>query len=158
MDRHGDANPAYTHGHAVEGRVSATYSSWRAMRKRCLCPKDQAFDRYGGRGITVCDRWSSFANFVADMGERPVGLTLDRKENDKSYEPGNCRWATRMVQQQNRRGNVTIEIAGRVACLSVWCREYGVRLDTAWKRRHRDGLEWVEVLTRPVRNRERKRQ
>lgn len=81
------------------------YNSWLAMRHRCRNPKVTAFKNYGGRGITVCDRWhDSFADFLADMGKRPtLGHTLDRIDNDGNYEPGNCRWATWDVQSKNRR-------------------------------------------------------
>ncbi len=80
---------------------SPTYNSWRAMRARCLRPDDSRYPDYGGRGIKICDRWMVFANFLADMGERPEGLTLDRIENDGDYEPGNCRWAGKLVQARN---------------------------------------------------------
>jgi len=96
------------HGHAPEvngkAKRSPTYYSWEAMKKRCLYPKHIAYDRYAGRGITICDRWlESFENFLADMGERPKELTLDRIDNDGNYEPGNCRWATRSQQVLNQR-------------------------------------------------------
>lgn len=82
--------------------LSRTYVSWQHMKTRCSDPKHPSFHRYGGRGISVCERWLSFENFLADMGERPAGRTLDRVDNDRGYEPGNCRWATPKEQVNNR--------------------------------------------------------
>jgi hypothetical protein len=87
-------------------RFHPLHRVWGSMLSRCLNSQHQAYPNYGGRGITVCDRWqgpSGFPNFVSDMGPRPDGLTLDRINNDQGYEPGNCRWTTWKVQQSNRR-------------------------------------------------------
>ncbi len=84
---------------------SPTYVSWCAMKSRCLRPCMRSYPRYGGRGITICDRWMVFANFLADMGERPKGMTLDRIDNDGNYEPGNCRWADNKTQHKNKTNN-----------------------------------------------------
>jgi len=79
------------------------------MKARCDDPSNAGFADYGARGIAVCPEWSSdFATFLADMGERPAGMTIDRTDNDKGYEPGNCRWATAVEQNRNRRGAVLI--------------------------------------------------
>lgn len=81
-----------------------TYRGWHGMRQRCANPKATGFKNYGGRGIKVCERWLDFENFLADMGERPEGRTLDRfPNNDGNYEPGNCRWATSKQQADNKR-------------------------------------------------------
>lgn len=81
-----------------------TYDTWRAMVSRCTNPLADNWKYYGGRGITICDRWrNSFAAFLQDMGRRPVGLTLDRIETNGNYENTNCRWASRLAQSRNRR-------------------------------------------------------
>ena len=79
------------------------YRAWCGMHSRCSNPNRDNFERYGGRGITVCERWRTFDNFYEDMGERPEGLTLERVDNDKGYSPDNCIWADRMQQQRNQR-------------------------------------------------------
>lgn len=90
----------YKHGHMVDQiHATPTYQSWKAMKKRCQSPTHDNYARYGGRGIKVCERWQDFRNFLADMGVRPDGMTLDRIDPDGHYEPANCRWAT--VDQQN---------------------------------------------------------
>jgi hypothetical protein len=95
------------HGHGRkrgEGRQgTSTYYIWGAMIQRCTNPRNRDYPSYGARGITVCDRWHKFENFLADMGERPDGLSLDRIDNDGNYEPGNCHWATPVQQANNRR-------------------------------------------------------
>ncbi len=79
------------------------YTSWKTMRQRCNNPNNTNYHHYGGRGITICDRWDSFANFIEDMGERPEGLTLERRNTNGNYNPTNCYWATQSQQITNRR-------------------------------------------------------
>lgn len=100
------------HGHSrtSEGKNSPTYLSWKGMISRTTNPNVHNFNNYGGRGISVCDRWrNSFENFLEDMGERPPGHTLDRVNNNGNYEPGNCRWATWKEQAINRRSKRKVE-------------------------------------------------
>lgn len=91
------------HGHNRATAKTPTWQSWRAMHKRCSQVSHVSFPDYGGRGIVVCARWRDFTAFLADMGERPTGTTLDRIEVNGNYEPGNCRWATGSEQQKNKR-------------------------------------------------------
>lgn len=93
----------YTHGHTANGVESPTYVSWRSMKVRCLTSRPCIAKLYKDRGIKVCKLWLKFENFIADMGERPDGYTLDRIDNDKGYEPGNCRWASTTEQARNQR-------------------------------------------------------
>jgi hypothetical protein len=91
------------HGWAPRGSRRPEYSVWKCMFKRTRDKSGRWFKYYGARGITVCERWKSFENFLADMGTRPPGMTIDRENNDGNYEPGNCRWATMKQQRANRR-------------------------------------------------------
>ncbi len=111
---------------AITGRGSPTYVSWMGMKGRCLNPNNEAFARYGGRGISVCSAWLDFAGFLSDMGERPHGSSLDRIDNNGDYEPGNCRWATSVEQARNRRSNRRISIDGVSATVSEWAERSGI--------------------------------
>lgn len=85
------------------------YAAWTAMRERCNNQNCYNYPLYGARGISVCERWNSFENFYADMGPRPKGYSIERKDNDGNYEPSNCKWATKLEQARNRRGVYTAE-------------------------------------------------
>lgn len=98
----GKLNPRWKGG-KLAGIHTPTYDSWSSMKKRCLNPKSKDYRYYGDRGIVICERWMDFKNFLKDMGEKPTGLTLERKNNDLGYFPENCMWATRKEQSQNRR-------------------------------------------------------
>ena len=98
------------HGHSTKNRkADPVYNVWRTMRQRCENPKCASYPYYGGKGVKVCDRWRSFGNFMSDMGPRPTGMTLDRKDADGPYSPDNCRWATRATQTRNRSNTVLDE-------------------------------------------------
>ena len=145
----GEANR--THGHASQSRgVSREWNSWCAMKKRCTNPNHEAFERYAGRAIGICERWlNSFENFFADMGTRPPGKTLERIDNDKGYEPGNCEWATPKKQMANTRANVMVTICGVTKSLPNWCLEPNA---TAWnivRQRIRHGWEPERAIFTP---------
>jgi len=108
---------------------SPEYKTWSHMIDRCHNPKCKLYPRYGGRGISVCDRWhNSFLTFLADIGHRPTPKhSIDRIDNDGNYEPGNCRWATYKEQNQNMRGNHIILFHGRSQCLQAWADEAGLK-------------------------------
>lgn len=91
--------------------IYRTKLSWRAMHLRCYSPASNKYENYGGRGIAVCERWMTFAQFMEDMGERPDGTTLDRIDNDGNYEPSNCRWSTQSEQNHNKRPRGAAAIA-----------------------------------------------
>ena len=134
-----------THGLS---RKSGTYAVWVGMRDRCFCVTDTSYHRYGGRGITVCERWSSFENFLADMGERPPGMTIDRIDNNGPYSPENCRWATNLEQSRNKRTSILITVGSETLCLSEWADRTGIDYWTLHGRIRR-GWDPVRVVTTP---------
>lgn len=123
-----------THGHASGPSKSPTYQTWMGMLQRCKVPQNANFADYGGRGITVCDRWTSFESFLEDMGERPTGTSIERRDNAGHYEPSNCYWATKFQQANNRRSNRLIEHAGRSQTVSEWAKEAGITPQCLFKR------------------------
>lgn len=120
------------------------------MLHRCTQPHNGRYASYGGRGITVCERWHSFENFIADMGSRPDGTTLDRfPNNDGSYEPGNCRWATPKEQSSNRRSNRFLTFGGETLTLTEWARRLGVGHRTLGQRLDKWGWSVERTLSTP---------
>jgi len=121
------------------------------MTRRCHDPNNPNYPRYGGRGITVCDRWRDLTNFVADMdaGYAP-GLELDRIDNDLGYSPENCRWATKTVQANNKRRLVKITIDGVTKTAAQWARENGVGVELARCRIKYYGWDPVVAVTTPT--------
>lgn len=142
-----------THGQAnsrITGYASRAYGVWQAMKDRCTNTNRADYHRYGGRGITVCKRWEKFENFLADMGEPPAGLTLDRIDNSRGYTPSNCRWASRKQQSHNSSVMLYITLEGKTRHLADWCRFLGLSKATYHSRRQR-GWSIEEALTTPVR-------
>lgn len=136
-----------THGR----RRTAEYRIWHHLRQRCQNPSDAAFADYGGRGIAVCERWSDFANFLADMGLRPSGRhTLDRRDNDGPYSKYNCRWATKKQQARNRRSNKIVVYQGQRMSLAEACSLRGVKYSIVNSRLHR-GWSFRRAMTTPPR-------
>ncbi len=126
------------HGHAKSRRKppSPEYTSWAGMIQRCHNPKSPDFERYGGRGIVVCERWrTSFQSFLADMGPRPSKRhTIERRDGSKGYTPDNCRWATWTEQARNRRGNRLITVGGATRTLAEWAERSGISIFCLWRR------------------------
>lgn len=117
-----------THGDTRKHQWSSEYGIWSGMVSRCHNPKHRRFSDYGGRGIKVCERWrSSYENFLADMGRKPSPKhTIDRRDNDGNYEPGNCRWATRVEQGRNRSNNHMLTWRGETLCIAEWAERTGL--------------------------------
>lgn len=139
-----------THGESINHRRSTEYQIWDAMRKRCFDPKCRIYRHYGGRGITMCDRWkNSLVDFIADMGRRPSPQhSIDRINNDGNYEPGNCRWATWHEQQTNRRSTRWLTYQGETLCQRDWAKRIGIS-DSGLSGRLKK-LTVAQALTLPV--------
>jgi hypothetical protein len=131
-----------THG----ASKTPVYNVWCTMRMRCANQTDKSFSHYGGRGIKVCVAWDrSFETFAYDMGPRPKGGTLERIDNDKGYEPKNCRWASAAEQCRNQRSNVMVEHAGCRMCVTDWARALGLHPATVFNRIYR-GIPAITAL------------
>lgn len=139
-------------GHRATHRMSHTtiHNIWCGMRQRCENPNAEAFADYGARGITVCERWQEFENFLADMGEPPKGTSIDRIDNNLGYTPENCRWATRTEQARNKRTVTTIEWRGQVRTIPEWSEVTGIPRKTLWQRFKNTGLHGDDLF-KPLR-------
>jgi len=138
------------HGGCASNKKSRAYTSWEKMIQRCTNKNDQAFKYYGGRGIMVCDRWlNSFENFLADMGERGDGMTLDRIDTNGSYTKENCRWCSRKAQQNNRRVNHIVTVGPHSLTLSQWCDGVGIVSASLASVRISRGVDPVDAITIP---------
>ena len=123
-----------------------THKCWMRMRARCFCKSNQDYPNYGGRGITICERWrNSFLAFLEDMGEKPAGKSIDRIDNDGDYEPGNCRWSDSFTQSRNRRNITLREYNGATYCIAEAAKTFGVHPKTI-RRRLRYGWSFPDVI------------
>lgn len=123
---------------------------WSDMKGRCLNPNHHQYKDYGGRGISVCERWLSFANFKEDMEPRPEGMLLDRVDNNGPYSPANCRWATRKEQNSNRRNCIYVDDAGERITLKEYCRRHSLTYRPIVKRIQDRGWPIDLALSVPV--------
>ena len=150
----GEQHPMYRHGHTRDGQRSKEWRAWNAMIRRCRYESMEDYERYGGRGIQVCDRWQVFENFLEDVGPAPSEKhSIDRIDNDDNYEPGNVRWATNSQQIRNSRKARLITFQGRTMNICDWAKETGINRTTIQMRLDHLGWSVHDVLTTPVRKR-----
>ena len=141
-----------THGHTINNKESVEFRAWLSMRGRCSRSSHHAYHNYGGRGISVCNRWDDFGNFFSDMGERPSDKhSLERKNNNKDYYKENCRWATRKEQTRNRRVSIFLTANGLTMVMQEWAIRTGIKYCTLWARKKR-GWTDCDVINTPMRN------
>lgn len=129
----------------------AEYAAWKDIRRRCNNKKRKDYARYGGRGIKVCARWNSFAAFLADMGRRPSkDHSIERRNNDRGYQPDNCFWATRQQQARNKRSSSNLTHDGITLCIADWADRTGIPASNIWNRVYAHGWPIARALTEPV--------
>jgi hypothetical protein len=142
------------HGHDRVRSRTSEYSTWSQMINRCYNKRCPAYKNYGERGIRVCLRWRRFESFLSDMGPKPSSKhSLDRRDNNKGYNPGNCRWATSLEQMSNTRCNVLLSHAGKTLHLAEWSRRTGVPTHTIQNRIKVLAWPVERALTQPLRAR-----
>lgn len=124
-----------------------SYGIWVMMHQRCSNPKNKDYADYGARGITVCERWKEFPAFLADMGDKPNGMSLDRIVNSGNYEASNCQWSSQKSQMRNMRRNRMISISGETRCVSEWCEIKGISDSIVWSRIKNGWLPVEAILT-----------
>ena len=134
------------HGHTKGKIASPEYSIWSSMISRCTVKTNKSYPRYGGRGISVCERWRTFQNFLADMGARKNGQSLDRINNDGDYEPSNVRWSTPSEQARNKRNSLMFAYEGKSLPLATICEIVGVSYHTVWQRINRLGWSFKKSI------------
>jgi hypothetical protein len=136
------SDKAFKHGYVG----TKTYGVWESIKKRCLDTKNRSYKDYGGRGITICDEWKdNFLSFLKDMGEAPEKCVIDRIDNEKSYEPGNCRWITQKENCRNKRNNIRLSLGGETRLLVEWAELLNVS-QTILRKRHARGFTDEQVF------------
>lgn len=150
-----DGKHCIKHGMAAGGKVTPEYNCWRHMKRRCLNPKDGKYDRYGGRGIKICDRWiNNFENFLSDMGKRPFAWSeINRIDNDGNYTPENCEWTSKKINNRNRMDNHRIEFNSSNLSIAEWAEKTGISWHTIYYRIFRHKWPIEKALTTPVKSR-----
>lgn len=133
-------------------RNTRSYRVCRQALSRCNNPKTHGYKDYGGRGIKVCEQWQDIATFIRDMEEEigppPKGMFIDRKNNERGYEPGNIKWSTRTEQNRNRRSVINLTIEGETKCVAEWAEITGICKATILYRYHKQGLRGLDLFTR----------
>lgn len=141
----------FRHGYGRKGEKRAPeYNVWASIKARCLNPNTANFADYGGRGIRLCEQWMDFSKFIADMGPRPDGCSIERRDNDGNYEPGNCFWATRTEQNRNTRRNRYLTHNGETRCITEWTELMGLKENTIRQRLFM-GWDVGKAITTPPR-------
>ncbi len=144
---HSEPLDIMTHGHSPKGAQSPEYRVWASMKTRCLNPMAAHYVRYGGRGISVCERWMKFENFLSDMGLRPFGMQLHRKDNDGPYCPSNCVWVDPFTHARLKRTNRWITAFGKTKCVTDWSIELGIPKESIFGRLNK-GISGEAALRR----------
>jgi hypothetical protein len=155
LQREATSKAKTKHGQTRFLKVSRAYSCWSEMKQRCLNPNNSQYKDYGGRGIIVCKRWlekeTGFANFLSDMGNPPDMMTIERLDNNGSYSPDNCKWATRKEQGNNKRNNRFLSHEGETRTLSQWADYIGINQDTLGCRLNSYHWSIEKTLSTPLR-------
>jgi len=133
------------HGH----HRSSTWNSWYSMVRRCTSPTASHYECYGGRGISIAPEWLEFEQFLLDMGPRPIGMSLERKDVNGNYGPSNCTWIPVAEQMANRRNNIRVEVGGRKMALSQACRMLGISYSRTQGRMQRLGWSFEKAISEP---------
>jgi hypothetical protein len=143
-----------TESHTTHGlSKQPTWCSWQGAKGRCRNENNKDYHNYGGRGVQFCERWNDFNNFYEDMGERPDGMQLDRKNVNGNYEPSNCRWATPEEQANNRRNSKLYTYHEKTQPLSGWAKDYNININTLENRVYKLRMSFEAALLLPVTDR-----